>query len=212
MAEAVPASVMMVRVGGQDYPYRRVAACSVCNSPYRMSIERALLQGWSYKRIQNSLDDVEHGPHPQPDQWSIRQHVTAEHMPLPSIARRKIIEKRAGEIGRNIEEDSELLLDTVTVNQMIIQRGFERMINGDLDVSMSDLMNALKLQLQIDQQMGETTDAQAWRDAMMEMLSTARRIMPPELWQRFGAEMKDSPIIAALQAKESKAVEGPDTT
>lgn len=212
MAEAVPASVMMVRVGGQDYPYRRVAACNVCNSPYRMSIERALLQGWSYKRIESHLDDVEHGPHPQPDWWSIRSHVTAEHMPLPSIARRKIIEKRAEEIGRNIEDDAELLLDTVSVNQTIIQRGFERLANGEIDPSMNDLMNALKLQLQIDQQMGDKTDSQAWRDAMMEMLSTARRIMPPELWQRFGAEMKDSPIISALQAKEHKAVEGPDAT
>jgi hypothetical protein len=130
-------------------------------------------------------------------------------MPLQQTSQRLMIERRAVEMGKSIEEGAESLLDTVSVNSAIIEKGFRRLQDGDLQPNMNDLLAALKLQAQIDAATPSgSVDNEVWMEAMMEYLSIAKKLMPPEMWARFGMELAASPVMKAIQAQMSAPVAG----
>lgn len=194
-------SVFEVNIGGQKYPVKQYHSCPVCMSPYRLDMERALIGGLSYKSIvKNLVDNRDHDGDP-PTSTDLSRHVREQHMPLPDVQRRALIERRAEQIGRNIQEGQENLIDYVGVNETIIERGFERLVNKEINPNTADLMNALKLQHSIEAQKNGSISDEMWMEAMMVYMEAAREVMPPEMWDAFGARLQESPILKALSDK-----------
>lgn len=197
--EYTPQSMVMVRIGGREYPLRREPSCDVCSSPYRFDIERALTLGHSYRMIREALTDREPGP---PSIASISNHVSRSHMPLPQATTRRLIEHRAEQLGREIEEGTEILVDAVTVNEEIIRKGFTRLQDGEIEPNMGELLQALKLQRDIDATAPSgDLSAEAWTEALMEFFTIAHQVMPPAVWERFTQETAKSAILKAFAAK-----------
>jgi hypothetical protein len=198
--ELTPQSMVMVQVGGRAYPLRSEPTCGVCQSPYRFEIERALVLGESYGAILESMADRQPVP---PSRAVLIAHVKNMHMPLPQATQRKLIEKRAADLGKDIEEATESLLDYASVNETIIKKGFERLQDGDIRPSMGDLLKALTLQAQIEAATPSGhLDTEAWQAALMEYFKIARRMMPPELWAQFTGELARSPILKAINGQQ----------
>lgn len=200
MPEHTPQALVMVKIGGREYPLRREASCQVCSSPYRFEIERALVMGHTYRSIRESLPS---SPEP-PSLTSFSGHVTRAHMPLPQAATRQLIEHRAQQLGKEIEGGLELLLDTATVTDEVIQKGFQRLQDGEIEPSMSDLLKALTIRSQLDatSPSGDLS-SDAWMEAMMEMFAIVNRLMPPELWESFSQEIANSPILKAISSNQT---------
>jgi hypothetical protein len=202
----VPQSIASIRIGKHTYPVKSVPTCMVCQSPHRYTIERELAYGNTYKAVHSSLEMLDP---PVPTAEAMARHVTNGHMPLQQTSQRLMIERRAVEMGKSIEEGAESLLDTVSVNSAIIEKGFRRLQDGDLQPNMNDLLAALKLQAQIDAATPSgSVDNEVWMEAMMEYLSIAKKLMPPEMWARFGMELAASPVMKAIQAQMSAPVAG----
>jgi hypothetical protein len=119
--------VMLVRVGGRDYPAKQVKQCRTCRSKYRTQIEQGIIGGMTYRAILANLVDPfdDHSHLGAPSYTSIQRHVSQKHMPLPFSTQRKIIEDRAAELGKSVEEGEALLIDSISIHRSLIQKGFE---------------------------------------------------------------------------------------
>ncbi len=201
---AMRESMAMVRVAGRLYPARISSACGTCNSPYRVQIEREMLSGRSYRAIHEwlnaTLDPPEGHHHPSRD--SIRMHMKDGHLPLAAAVQRRIIEDRSKEIGRDIEEAAGTIADHVAVNRIIVQRGLERLTDGDIEPSMGDLLTAIRQQQVIDEQHEGGVDAEVWRQALMEYMAIIGRVLTPAQRVEFVRQAEGSPVLRAIQQQQ----------
>lgn len=202
-------SLITTRVGGVDYPMRSAGGCKTCQDPNRLQIENDLIKGLSYASIARGLEGMPEGDLGHPNGAQISEHVKRGHIPTGASAQRRLIERRAEEIGKSIEEAEESLVDYVTVNQMVVAKGFERMQDGQIEPEMSDIIAASRFLLQIDQSVAGGLDENAWRDALMAYMDTTRHFIPPERWEEYGAAMNANPVLRAMaKAAELKAING----
>ena len=202
--------VMLVRVGGRDYPAKQVKQCRTCRSKYRTQIEQGIIGGMTYRAILANLVDPfdDHSHLGSPSYTSIQRHVSQKHMPLPFSTQRKIIEDRAIEMGKSVEEGEALLIDSISVHRSLIQKGFERLNNGEIQVGMADLLKALQLQQAAEGVKDSGLDEDIWRDALMEYMSIVRRNVDTAVLQRIGRELAESPILQQITQRRGQTVSG----
>ena len=197
------------RIGGRNYPMRSVPSCKTCQDPNRVNIENELIRGLSYAAIAQGLLGTPEGRLGHPTAQQVSDHVKNGHIPVGVSSQRRLIERRAKEIGRSIDDAEDSLIDFVTVNQMIVQRGFERMQEGEITPEMTDVIAASKFLHQIEQSAGGGIDENTWRDALMAYMETTREFIPQERWAEYGAAMNANPILKAMaRAAEQKAIGG----
>lgn len=208
LPEGRPGSVLMVEVNGRTYPLKRVAQCRTCMSPYRMEIEQAILEQHSYQQIALVVADREPGRLPNPSRQSIRDHVNNGHMPIGPTAERALVESRAKQIGRDIEEHATSLANYATVNEIIINRGMERLARGELRPSMSELLTAIRMQHAIESTTDEGLDSAAWQQALVAYMEVAQQFIPVDSLQAYGAALAQHPVLRALMTGSTpKALE-----
>lgn len=202
--------VMLIRVGGRDYPAKQVKQCRTCRSKYRTQIEQGIIGGMTYRAILANLVDPfdDHSHLGSPSYTSIQRHVSQKHMPLPFSTQRKIIEDRAAELGKSVEEGEALLIDSISIHRSLIQKGFERLNNGEIQVGMADLLKALQLQQAAEGGKELSLDEDIWRDALMEYMSIVRRNVDTKVLQRIGRELAESPILQQITQRRGQTVSG----
>lgn len=191
-------SMIMTRIGGRDYPQYSGINCKTCQHPDRLEIENQLLAGRSYLAIHKGLPDDELRPSYQ----GLIRHFQAGHLPLGPASERALIERNYEATGRKIEEAVEDLVDHVTVAEMVVKKGFERMQRGEIAPEMADLLGAVKIVEQIQARTNSDLDHEMWVSATMSMLEDARGIMTQEQWAAYGRKLADNPILKALAEKQ----------
>lgn len=204
-APSHPASLVMTRVGGMDLPQYSNPRCKTCQHPDRLKIETLLVQGYGYKTVAEQVSEnsgIEVG------WWSIRDHYKARHLPLPNAAIRRLSENRTKEIGAALDEAADQIVDHVVVSKAILQRGFERMVAGEIEPEMKDTLAAAKMVMDIENAAAGSLDQQAWSDAFVAFFETARAVMTPEQYAQFGHALSTNPVLKAIEAKSTPTVEG----
>lgn len=188
----------MYRLAGREYPMRSAQGCKTCDSPHRLDVERQIAAGHSYASVVRSLPE-EAGLTPA----NVRAHLVAGHLPLQVEALRRIAEERAESIGRDVESGVASLVDQVVLARTVVQRSFERIAAGDAEPEVADGIAAARLlhQMGVDDQQG---DKDLWTEAFMAYHDVARRLMPPEMFARFGDELRVNPILRSLQERHSQ--------
>lgn len=209
MTEPEPRSLVTVSVGGRLYAARTHPSCRVCQHPNRADIEQQIINGRSYRAVaswvQNNLIEPDTG---SPSDHSIRNHVQSEHMPLNAMVQRALIERRSAEIGRSIEEGIETLVDYSSANQMVIERGFERLQAGEIQPSMGDLLAAIRNQHSIDTEMDQPVDSQAWQQALMEYMAIVSQLLTADQKQKFAQLAGQNAVLQGLERQQTRAIEG----
>lgn len=202
--EIGPDGIMLVRVGDRSYPAKHVKQCRTCRSKYRTQIERGVISGMTYQAIIAELVEPyqDHSPLGTPSYQSVLGHVQRGHMPVPYSAQRKLLEQRAEEIGRSVEEGERLIVDPVSVNRTIVQRGFELLASGELRPSMGDLIKALQLQ-QLAEAGSDGVDEDAWRDAFITYMEIVQSHVSAEVFQQIGRAMAKSPVLRDIAVRRS---------
>lgn len=195
-------SLVMVRVGAHDYPLNTSRSCHTCQSPHRRFIENEIVLGRSYNAIARRLADLPTGEFDHPPAQGMARHVREGHLPTPATVRREIIDIEAKRMGAALDGNESLVTHRV-VNQTIIQRGFERLQAGEIDVSTSDLLQAIGAQQRIEATSTEGYEVEAMQDALLVYLELAQRFIPPEQMPQYGAAISKHPIIRALAAKQA---------
>lgn len=203
-----PGGVVMIEVNGQKYPMRTVPQCRTCMSPYRLEIEQAVLEQRSYQKISDAVADREPGHLPNPGSQSIRDHVNKGHMPIGPTAERALVEARAKEIGRDIESYASGLADYRSVNQIIIQRGMDRLARGELKPTMPELLAAIRQEHAMESTSEEGVTQEAYQQAIIAYMEVAQQFIPQEHFQAYGQALARHPVIRALMSGQApKALE-----
>jgi hypothetical protein len=188
----------MIDVGGRQYPMKTVTQCRTCMSPHRLEIEQAVLEQRSYQKIADSIADRQPGTLPNPGSQSIRDHVNKNHMPIGPTAERALVEARAKTIGRDIDNHVAGLADYATVNEIVIQRGMDRLARGQLEPSMAELLTAIRMQHTIESVAEDGLDSAAWQEALVAYMEVAQRFIPQEHLQAYGQALANNPVLRAM--------------
>ena len=188
-------SFRTVLIGGREYPKPFDHTCPVCRSPWLISIDEMLAEGYSYSAIRKMLA----GRRPA----SPREHHIAAHLPHLAEPHRKM---RADVEASAAGEEPLSLAGLPEVTRAVISRGFQELAAGRLEVTSRDLVAALRLQAQLDRSDAGGLDANAWQSAFLEFFALVRKHMNAAQWQAFTAEVYDSPAIRSVLAGSSPAL------
>lgn len=195
-----PASMVMVRVGGRDYPQRTVPNCHTCQHPNRAFIENQLVAGISYVAIVRELEGTPEGGMGHPSAEALANHVKNGHLVSPAHVRRRIIDARAEAIGMAIEDEVSLI-DHITANDVILQRGYERMVSGEIEPTMADLANAIAFRARVEATSADGYDQEAWSQALHAYMEVAKQFIPAEQWNRYGQMIDAHPLMRAINQR-----------
>jgi hypothetical protein len=202
----MPASMIMTRIGGKDYPLKSVPTCKTCQSTHRLYIENALISGRTYRAIARSLPEDTSDTNPSAD--GIANHYNEGHMPINQAVQRRLIERRYEEIGQSMESEVDAQVDKVVVAQMIVQKGWELMQSGAVDPTVAETLAAIKALNEMEKDAEQSVDQETWVASMQVMMEIAHKLMTPVQWQEFGRLLSSNPILRALASKEDQTVEG----
>jgi hypothetical protein len=186
-------SVITYRTGGRDYPLKTVRNCKVCKSPYRFDIEEHIIGGRTYKRIIDSLPE-DH----EVSADSVKRHYLNGHMPLEQSVHRQMVERRASQIGKSIDDAADSLIDGITLLESVVQRTFDRLASGEVKPELRDGVQAASLLAQLGEYDQQGVDQQAIVEAFIVYHQNAERFMTSDQFQKFGEALDKSPVLAAL--------------
>jgi hypothetical protein len=184
---------VVYRVGGTDYPMRVHSRCQTCRSIHRPEIENLILMGYSWATIADHMPD-------ELPATSIRWHYENGHMPLPESLRRAVIERRAKMQRLSSADNAAPLIDPWLVTHDIMQRGYERMVIGQIAPDMKDTLAAAKALVEIEDRTKE--QQQINEDAVVAIIEGARSYMSPEDWMKFMWELRENPAMNLLATDE----------
>lgn len=207
MSEKLPARIptATVQIGGKDYAYKTIKNCFTCQSPHRDYIENCLLMGMPYQRIYDSLEDMDPGvTGSHPTVASIGSHYRRDHMPIVSTTQRMLIEERGRNIGLDIQNHAGSLVDYQTLNQIVIQKGMRRIVDGEIEPSMADTLSAIRMQHSIDQSVGDGLDVETMQETMLLFMEIARDFIPPDRMTEYGRALNNHPVLRALINKSAE--------
>jgi hypothetical protein len=194
-ARQAAASIVTYRLGGENYTLHSAPGCLVCASPARLDIEMSIVRGNTYASIERHLPAGS-----GVSAHNIRSHYAAGHLPLQVEVMRRLLERRATEIGRDIQDGVDDLVDHVSLAREVVRATYERLASGELQVDVNDGIAAARLLAQIGD--GEdSTDRAAWVEAFMAYHDTARSLMGPELFAQFQRSLSRNPVLQALQER-----------
>lgn len=197
-------SIISYRVGGREYPMKTNRQCKVCMSPHRFDIEEEIVSGRTYRKI------VDHLPEGHDlTTRNIKDHYYNGHMPMAISATREIVERRAQQVGKRIEDSVESLIDGMTLAQTVIQKTFESIARGEQTPDIREGLAAAKLLAALGEYDEGGMDMSAITEAFMVYHEHAQEFMNPEQFERFGQALSANPVLKALASRyEGETVEG----
>jgi hypothetical protein len=192
-AQPPPHTSVVYRIGGTDYPMRVINGCRTCKSIHRPEIENLILMGYSWATISEHTDAGLSAE-------IIKNHYANGHMPLPESLRRAVIERRAKMLRLSSADNAAPLIDPWLVTHSVMQKGYERMVTGEIAPDMKDTLAAAKALVEIEER---TKEEQAINeDAVMAIIEGARSYMTPEGWMKFMWELRENPAMNLLATEE----------
>jgi hypothetical protein len=177
----------LVLIEGREWPKPWDPTCPVCISPWLVSIDEMLAEGYTFSGIRAVLRGRKPGP-PSADAI-YRAHI--EHLAEPHRKTRAGLEQGEG-------DEPASLVDIAAATRAVVSRGFAALASGRMEVSSKDLIAALRLQSQLEREEAGGMDSGRWQAAFVEFLTLARQHMPPGNWQAFVAAAQDSPAIRLI--------------
>lgn len=203
LSPARASSVVTYRIGGREYPLKSVANCKVCKSPHRFTVEQQILRGNTYRSISEGLPtdaDLSVG--------NIGKHFQNKHMPLQVEPIRRLVENRARQVGKSIEDSEDNLVDGVVLAEAVVQRVFEAIVEGEIEPSVRDGLRATKMLADLGVYDQGGLDQEAFESAFEAYHEEVGRVLSVEQFDRLSRALASNPILAALARRYEQTVEG----
>jgi hypothetical protein len=199
-------SVAMITIGGRTYPRRFAPKCYVCQSPHRAYIEDQVYNGYSKASVVRDLESMEPGHLPHPSIESLRTHFE-KHSPARQVMQYKLMEERAKQVGKSIDDATDSLVDEYVAARTVVQIGYERIISGEIKPEISDVLAAAKLVQQIEAGASGGIDQEMWVSALTAYFELTTDLIPPDLMQAWRKRMDTHPVLRAIKEKREREEE-----
>lgn len=156
--------------------------CHVCQSPYRDHIERQLVRGHSYLAISNSLPEDD-----AVERRSISKH-HKRHMSITDSAVRAILEEEASLEGQNFEEGVRGAITNRGVLEIAMRRGFEDIINDVTMVEPRDLIQIIKLKMEMDEN-SAAVQVEEYKRQVSIFMEAIQNVIPTDIQSQLSDEI-----------------------
>lgn len=203
-----PEALVMYRLGGESYPMVSDPRCKTCRSAYRLHIESEVIAarpiGMIIEAIRQQDSTVDISVH------SIRNHID-KHMPAKHATMRRMVERRAEERGKAVDEGLDNLVTGLAAAEAIVQKGYEALLTGRLPLKARDVLAAAKL-LEDYEGDGLGLDEAMFVEAFMVYHEGAQRFMSEEQFRAFGQYLNENEALARLQERWEQIKNGEPRT
>ena len=174
--------------------------CFVCHQPYEIlgQVNRMIINGQPYTEITRYLaflhdkDVISKVPSYQ----SVRNH-GKNHLPVKDLAVRTLIERRAIEAGKDIEQGVENLLTTFAVAETVMHKGFAQLTKDSMDISAKDLLAATKLVHDFTKDQDGSMDAAQALSQLQHIIQAVKETVPAHMMEQ---------ILTRIEQLESEQI------
>lgn len=206
-------SLVMVKIGNREYSMVKSTRCGVCMHPARFAIEEKLLQNYGYPAIVRWISEQEvrkdNGTiekYPELTRIQIKHHRDNGHLGLNMSMVKEIAERRAKDAGIDIENHMGQYVDHVIARQYILNRGYERLIKGEIEPEVKDVLAASKLMQELEQANRQNASVEQYQSLIMRFWRTTQEIVGPEKFRQIIARLEDDPVVRQFQ--QQRTIEG----
>jgi hypothetical protein len=193
---------VIYKVGGRMFPLIHVPKCKVCSSDRRFDIEHGVMRGDSYAALAREYGASTDHEKPISDR-NIADHVKAGHFPRDLAVMRALVDQRAEQMGKDLDDWSDTLVDHVTLANVTIQRTFQRLMSGQIEPELADGAKMAEFLLKYEAIIGAPTDQEVWQRSFEVMYSAMAEIMSPEQMIRF-KELAGPKVKAIFEQAEKR--------
>lgn len=196
-------SAVTYRLGGRSYSMRTASKCKVCQSSYRVEIEKALIRSYGYTAIHRSL------PEQAQAALTIRniQEHAHKHLPLGEGVRRAVVEARAHEIGLDVEGAETALIDHISFAKTGLQKVFEGIADGTLEPDVKDGIAFAQILAKIEDRAGEGLDLEAMYQAFLVYTEAINAVCDEGQVQNITTYILGNPMMRGLLKRSAVVIE-----
>lgn len=184
-------------IDGQLYAYKKEWRCKVCmaDPDLRRMIDAYLVHPYDYKEtlrlVTPFMEAKEMHPDKRPSYFSIRNH-QKRHLSFDKFAVREIVERRAAETGRRIIDGQGRMLTTAAVLELVQQRGWDRLVDGQLQPDIKELIEASMKLHALEQAAAGQVDIVSVLEDLQIVLQSVRRRVPAEMWAEIASDIEQA--------------------
>jgi hypothetical protein len=200
------------RVGGREYPMRSNIRCNVCTHDRRVDIENGIIQGFGHKAVAKLIIPVppDGAPEEELTQYqvavkrltlSIDHHISGGHLPIDHTIRRVALEERTRELGVIAAERDGTLVDDIGLLKEVQRRTYERIAMGEIEPEVKDGVAAAKITAAFRLIDANTDDDDIMRQALIHMMDSLQRLLPPELFDAALKDFRGDPLLRGLDER-----------
>lgn len=185
-------TTLRIVIGGREYDKPYDEACPACASSHVLQIDNFLAYGWGFGRIRRYLGAMGENGIASDD---LRGHIS--HLAAPHHQARMDYEADMSAAGIDTEKWS--APDLTSLLRITLQRAYERVTDGEQEVSVRDAVALLKIKREIERDQalaGQQATADQWQQATIQILWIARKHLGKS-WAAFADEIRNDQAIRA---------------
>ena len=192
-------------IDGVKYSYKPSDRCLICNSPesFRSLVDTLILTPKTYIEIQKNIRllEIEFG-RTEPDFITIddiRKHAK-NHLPQNKNRVREIIEQKAIKKGKSLLKGEDLLTAEAFF-QVIRDKGFDAIVEGDIAPNMAQIIYAQEMLSKLEEQEKKDVSQESIFHELNLIIQAIREVIPQELQKKLYDK------IAEYQQDNEKVIE-----
>lgn len=159
--------------------------CKVCQSPNRHYIDILLARGFSVRAIETQVkeagEDISYG--------SIQRH-SQNHLNIDVGHFRRMAEHHAQEVKEEVAKGAFRIVSGKAFLDLFIQKGWDNLLFGQLDIQGRDIMSAIKLRDDLERNSVSALEEEMARQ-LNAIIIAIQEIVPEELQPRIAARAKE---------------------
>lgn len=199
-----------MKIGNNIYDAVFEPRCKVCNHPARFAIEEKILLGNSYPKIARWVSDVrtqqptgEIVDWPELEARNIKNHYVQGHCPLDAEMMRAFTERRAEELGEDLENSMTTFTDHIVVQKAILAKGYEALVKGEIQPDVKDTLAASKLLADREREIAEHATVEQWQEFMVIYFQAVRNVVSADQWNEIVKSIQHHPAMKAIDARRT---------
>lgn len=187
------------------YVFRPETRCRVCNSEMNVTVNRMLSHAMTYKDILRALEPVNRVL-PEGDRItynSVWQHAK-KHYPLEQTASavyRRMVEKRADEFNIDFVKGVGGALTPLAFLDVVMQRGFETLVDETTTVEVSTGMRAAEKLHQLTREQESSGDMAELMLQLNKVVEAVKATVPENMWPAILARIEGTEVPDILEAE-----------
>ena len=206
-------SIVQVKIGQRTFDMVRHTRCAVCMHPGRYAIEEKILLNFGYPaivrfvsetQVQKNDGTIEHWP--PLTRMQLINHRDKGHIPLNAEMIRALAERRAQQEGINLEDYTGQFVDHVVANDIVLERGLERLVKGEIQPDVKDLLSASKLKADLEARNQQMMGEAQMQELMILYFRTVQKVVTEGQWKQIMAEISGDPTYQKF--REQRVIDG----